>query len=253
MTNALQVFNYDGTKIRVIEKDGTAWFVAKDVCDVLGLRNARKAVSELYDSEKATVTISYGSQNRHVNIINEPALYKLIFKSRKSEAQKFQDWIFYDVLPDIHKYGVYMSDKAKELYKTSPETITQLLDSYVAQNKALQAQIDSMRANAKLGEIMLALPGTICFGEAAKIYRQQGFDIGRNRLIRLCVDLGWLCKQECQRYKPSQKGIEKGVVNTELDANGCIRITSRPMLTSKGVNELYKVLLIAERPIEALF
>ena len=97
------------------------WFVAKDVCDILELKNSRKAVRELYDNEK-DVTKSYtpgGMQD--MTIINEPGLYKLIFKSRKAEAKQFQDWVFYEVLPDIRKHGMYMSDKLRDAAKVNPE------------------------------------------------------------------------------------------------------------------------------------
>ena len=94
------------------------WFVAKDVCDVLGLKNSRKAVSSLDDDEKNTVTISYGNENQHGNpnftIVNEPGLYRLIFKSRKAEAKQFTRWVTHEVLPDIRKHGMYMSDKLQE-------------------------------------------------------------------------------------------------------------------------------------------
>ena len=256
ITNSLQIFDYNGVKIRTVIQDGQIWFVAKDVCNVLGLKNSRKAVSELYDNDKG-VTISYTpGGNQEMTTVNEPGLYKLIFKSRKAEAKNFQDWVFYKVLPDINKYGMYLSDKTQELYKNGSENFKQLLDKYVIEHEkvlSLQAKIDKMTSKAVLGNMVLALPGAICFGEAAKFYKQRGFDIGRNKLIRLCVDLGWLCKQKCQLYKPTQKGIEKGVVNIEVDANGCVRFTNRPMLTPKGFQELYNVLLITERPIEFLF
>ena len=83
------------------------WLVAKDVCDVLGIVNARDAVSELDDDEKADVAITDGSQIRHYNAVSEPGLYKLTFKSRKEEAKKFTRWVTHEVLPQIRKTGSY--------------------------------------------------------------------------------------------------------------------------------------------------
>ena len=101
MSSSIQLFNYGGNKIRTVIQNNEVWFVAKDVCDVLGLKNSRKAVNELYDNEKG-VTNSYTPGGKQgMTIINEPGLYKLIFKSRKDEAKNFQDWVFYEVLPDI--------------------------------------------------------------------------------------------------------------------------------------------------------
>ena len=258
MNNSLKVFDYNGAKVRTVMQDGEAWFIAKDVCDVLGLKQVSRALQGLNKNDSRLLKVTHpqnSAKTLEVNAVNEPGIYKLIFKSRKPEAEQFQEWVFHEVLPDINKYGMYLSDKAQELYHNNFENFKQLLDKYIAEHEkvlSLQAKIDAMTPKAVLGDMVLALPGSICFGEATKFYRQRGLDIGRNRLIRLCVDLGWLCKQKCQLYKPSQKGIEKGVVNIEVDANGCVRFTDRPMLTSKEVQELYNVLLLTQRPIEFL-
>ncbi len=255
MDNSLQIFNYNGTKIRTVEKDGQAWFIAKDVCNVLEISKYRDAITKLDDDERVSVKMDTLGGEQIMTAISESGVYFLAFRSNKPEAKAFARWVRKEVLPDIHKHGMYLSPEAREAAIVNPETFNAVVKAYVAEHDkvlSLQAKIDAMTPKAVLGDMVLALPGAICFGEAAKFYRQRGLDIGRNRLIHLCVDLGWLCKQKCQLYKPSQKGIEKGVVNIEIDANGCIRFTDRPMLTSKGVQELYKVLLITQRPIEFL-
>lgn len=114
----LQLFNYGDNHIRAINQDGEFWFVAKDICDVLEIKNSRDAVNELYDNEKNTVAITDGNRgNPNTTVINEPGLYKLIFKSRKTEAKKFQDWIFYEVLPSLRKTGSY-SIRARKMLTT---------------------------------------------------------------------------------------------------------------------------------------
>ena len=85
-TSSIQLFEYEGAEVRTVLIDGEAWFVAKDVCDILGLSNAREAVSVLDDDEKNTVRISDGIQGRgnpNVNVISEPAVYKLVFRSQR--------------------------------------------------------------------------------------------------------------------------------------------------------------------------
>jgi len=126
--NELQPFNYGNSQVRVIERNGEFWFVAKDVCDILDIKNARDAINELYDNEKNPVAITDGNQNQrgnpNFNVINEPALYKLIFKSRKPEAKKFQDWVFYDILPTLRKQGTYTmgTRQRKELTGKATDT-----------------------------------------------------------------------------------------------------------------------------------
>ena len=97
------------TTIRTIkDSDDKIWFVAKDVCDVLGLGNARQAISSLDDDEKNTVTINDGNRgNPNMNCVNESGLYTLIFQSRKPEARKFRKWVTNEVLPTLRKKGRY--------------------------------------------------------------------------------------------------------------------------------------------------
>jgi prophage antirepressor-like protein len=110
--NELTIFLFqENREVRTLERDGEPWFVAKDVCDILGLENARKAISDFPDDERANVTSSdvknLDIPNRGVNIINEPGLYRLIFQSRKPEAAAFKRWVFHEVLPAIRRNGVY--------------------------------------------------------------------------------------------------------------------------------------------------
>ena len=109
----LQIFKYQSdeerlfNEITTLEIDGDVWFVAKDVCGALDIKNARDAVSALDDDEKLTSVIPTAGQNRTVNLINESGLYALIFKSRKKSAQNFRKWITKEVIPSIRKRGYY--------------------------------------------------------------------------------------------------------------------------------------------------
>ena len=116
MTNALQVFNYKAKEVRTTIIDGEIWFVAKDVCDVLEIKNARDAVSMLDDDEKMTVDNSDGHSGQRggaqsYNVINEAGLYALVFRSNKPEAKEFSRWVRHDVLPSIRQTGSYAAHK----------------------------------------------------------------------------------------------------------------------------------------------
>jgi len=105
----LKVFEYENEQeIRTIEIDGEIWWVASDICKVLGLSNSREAISNLDDDEKDDVSIADTiGRKQKMNIINEPGLYRLIFKSIKPEAKKFKRWILHEVIPQIRKTGAY--------------------------------------------------------------------------------------------------------------------------------------------------
>jgi anti-repressor protein len=116
--NELTVFKFEEkTEVRTLERDGETWWVAKDVCDILGIENARDAIANFPENERSTVAISDGTSplggNPNVNIVNEQGLYRLVFKSRKPEAERFKTWVFTEVLPSIRKKGYYELQKLK--------------------------------------------------------------------------------------------------------------------------------------------
>ena len=94
--------------VRVVEKDGEPWFVAKDVCEALDLDNVGQALSSLDDDEKNTIIINEGIPgNPNRAIVSESGLYSLILRSRKPESKTFKRWIVREVIPTIRKTGAY--------------------------------------------------------------------------------------------------------------------------------------------------
>lgn len=115
-TNTPVIYQFNDKEFRLIEKDGEPWFIASDVCDILGLENVSKALNGLDDDEKADITISEVSsngvkQNRKRAIINEPGYYSLILRSRKPEAKAFKRLVTHEILPSIRKTGSYGTPK----------------------------------------------------------------------------------------------------------------------------------------------
>ena len=105
---AFQVFRFkDAFPVRIADRNGDPWFIAADVCKALDLVNPRKAVTQLDEDERATVTFSDGGQPRKFNIISESGLYALIIRSSKPAAREFRKWITAEVLPAIRKNGAY--------------------------------------------------------------------------------------------------------------------------------------------------
>ncbi|WP_144468656.1 BRO-N domain-containing protein [Bacillus pumilus] len=113
MNHFEKVFDYKGNNVRTFMRDEEFWFVAKDVCDVLGMTDGRKSVNLLDNDERNTVpVIDVLGRSQKTLIINEPGLYTLILKSRKPEAKQFKRWVTHDVLPTIRKSGIYVSEDA---------------------------------------------------------------------------------------------------------------------------------------------
>lgn len=96
--------------------NGKEWFLAKDVCDILGFKNCRSALKKLDDDEKLMIEIFRTGQTRKMNFINESGLYHLIFKSRKIKAKKVFNWATDELLPSNLKIGASkMSFRLKKM------------------------------------------------------------------------------------------------------------------------------------------
>ena len=111
MSNALQVFDFENKNIRVVMKDDNPWWVAKDVCDVLGLVNPSETLKALDEDELTSETLRSGGQGREMRLVSESGVYALIFRSNKPEAKRFRKWVTSEVLPQIRRTGRYTLGK----------------------------------------------------------------------------------------------------------------------------------------------
>ena len=263
MDKALQVFKYNGKELRTTEQNGGIWFVAKDICDMLGHTNARKAVKSLDSDEKMTVTNSYSHSGQRggaqfITFVNEPGMYKLIFKSRKAEAKEFTRWVTHEVLPQIRQHGMYLTDKVAETAAMNPTAFDELLARYVKECKRsqeLQERLEADRAFTNLGHVVLALPGSMTVQAAVHFLAQYGFDVGQNRLFKRCREEGFLCKRKGRQYnQPTQKAIERGLFASEISGGfrPIAMVTPKGLsyLTEKFAGETYPLLLMMEAPEE---
>ena len=130
MKNKLMIFENEAFgKVRTLNLNGEPWFVAVDVCSVLDLSNPTIAVSRLDEDERAKFNL--GRQG-DATIVNEPGLYTLVLGSRKPEAKAFKRWITHEVLPNIRKHGVYITDEKLKLFAEHPELLDALMKSLYA-------------------------------------------------------------------------------------------------------------------------
>ena len=100
---------YKNSPVRIVEKGGEPWFVAKDVCDILALGNPRSSIALLDEDERGVHSMDTPSGKQEMGIISEAGLYSLILRSRKPEAKAFKRWVTHKVLPSIRKTGAYLS------------------------------------------------------------------------------------------------------------------------------------------------
>ena len=244
MSNEIQRFDFKGAALRTLtDKAGEPWFVAKDVCDILGLENSRKATAELDSDEKNTVTISDGiAGNPNKTIISEPGLYRLVMKSRKSEAKEFQRWVTHEVLPQIRKTGGYIPTTDAD------DDMTILAKAVMIGQRTMEAQkeriaeqsehIKALEPKARFADAVAASDGTCLIGELAKMLRQNGLDIGQNRLFEILRQDGYLGKAGSNRNVPTQRAMDLGLFRIKETAvthsDGHVTINRTAKVTGKG-------------------
>lgn len=248
MNNEIQKFDFKGSSLRTLtDEAGEPWFVAKDVCDILGMSNPSMAVTALDKDEVAQIDPKdyLGSENRSnqaVNIVSEPGLYKLIMRSRKPEAKEFQRWVTHEVLPSIRKTGGYIptseSDSDEDIMARAVLVAQKTIERKNQQLQAKDAQIKVLEPKARFADAVAASDGTCLVGELAKMLRQNGMDIGQNRLFRLLQADGYLGKSGSNRNVPTQRAMDLGLFRiketTVTHADGHTTVSRTPKVTGKG-------------------
>ena len=247
--NELSIFNYGQNEVRTVQVDGEPWFVAKDVCDVLGISNVSDTLSKvLDDDEKGVDSIYTPGGNQQVSIVNEPGLYSLILRSRKPEAKTFKRWITHEVLPTIRKTnGVYLSQQKAEEILQDPDLIiglAQQVKELRAKTEHQQKQIEADRPKTIFADAVSTSHTTILVGELAKLLHQNGIEIGQNRLFEWLRNNGYLIKRKGADWNmPTQRSMELGLFQikerTINEPSGSVRITKTVKVT--GAGQLYFV------------
>ena len=238
----IQIFNYNSVEVRTIQKDGEPWFVLRDVCNVLGLGTPARVAERLDPDEvsQTHITDSMGRQ-QETTIINESGLYNVILRSDKPEAKPFRKWVTSEVLPTIRRHGMYATPDTVEKMLADPDTTIKLLETIKqerAARLALEAQAEADKPKIIFADAVSASHTSILVGDLAKLLRQNGVEIGQNRLFRFLREKGYLCSQGERYNLPTQRSMDRGwfqVKETTINQpNGSVRITRTVKVTGKG-------------------
>ena len=267
---AIKIFeNAQFGQIRTsVAESGEPLFCLADVCRVLDLSNPRDVKRRL--NQRGVCTTDTPTYNQHgalvmqqLNFINEPNLYKCIFQSRKKEAEQFQDWVCGEVLPSIRKSGGYMVARVDETPEqimaraliVAQETISRQKAAVAAAEKratVLEATTKQMtvQINGLETKNKELLPGatfakavetsehSILIGELARIIKQNGVEIGQNRLFQWLRENGFLYKKGELYNQPTQWAMEMGLFEIKKTVftkpSGDSIVTTTTKVTGKG-------------------
>lgn len=244
MSNEIQQFDFEGAALRTLTaENGEPWFVAKDVCDVLELSNVGQALARLDDDEKSSITLNDGTPgNPNKAIVSESGLYALVLASRKPEAHEFKRWVTHEVLPQIRRTGGYIhttdTDSDEDILAKAVLVAQKTIEHKNRQIAEKDAQIKALEPKALFADAVAASDGTCLVGELAKMLRQNGLNIGQNRLFRLLRDDGFFGRSGSNRNVPTQKAMDLGLFRIKetvvTHSDGHVTISRTPKVTGKG-------------------
>jgi len=122
-------FKYEDRAVRTVLIEETPWFIAKDVCDILGIQNYRDTLAkQIPENEKGVDTIYTPGGKQKLLTVNEPDLYRLVFQSRKPEAEKFKTWVFTEVLPSIRRTGMFLPEGMNEMIRRTVKDVATAME-----------------------------------------------------------------------------------------------------------------------------
>ncbi|WP_059104282.1 phage antirepressor [Shouchella shacheensis] len=166
MEQVERIFMYHAQKVRTVVKGGEVWFVARDVCHVLGLARTNSVLRKIGPNQKGKHRMLTLGGSQELSIINEAGLYKLTFRSNKPEAERFTDWVTEEVLPSIRKHGAYDAREREERPSYAIDDAIERAKRWVWE----QEQIVASREKASYAERILLAPTTLTVTQIAKEY-----------------------------------------------------------------------------------
>ena len=250
MDSNLQLFAFEGSQVRALEIKNEPWFVGKDVAEILGYAEPRRAVIQHVDKEdrKSLGRKDWGDlcPNLWANpydftnkaVVNESGVYALIFGSKMPNAKRFKHWVTSEVLPAIRKHGAYMTDEKAFNVVHNKNGLADLLQQAADQLKQKDIQIEEMKPKAMLADAITASETSILVGEMAKILKNDGVNTGQNRFFKWLRENGYLIKRKGTDYNmPTQKSMNLKLFEikerTIVDGNST-RIVKTPKITGNG-------------------
>ena len=239
--NELQVFNNNEFgQLRTINIDGKDYFVGKDIALALGYKNTNDAISRHCKGVVKHEGLKINGSE--VALITEGDIYRLITHSKLPTAEKFEEWVFDEVLPSIRKHGMYATENTIDNILNDPDFGIRLLTELKeekAKRKAVEEENKNNKPKVIFADAVVTSQTSILVGELAKILKQNDIEIGEKRLFKWLRDNGYLIKRNGSDYNmPTQKSVDLGVIEIKERAinnpDGSVRVTKTPKVTGKG-------------------
>lgn len=264
--NKLQIFNSpEFGQVRMIVEDDKILFCASDVASALKYSNISKAINDHCPHiTKRYIGVETGTkadgtpaiQNVQMNFIPEGDIYRLVVRSKLPTAIKFEGWVFDDIIPSIRKHGGYLTPAKIEEVLSNPDTIIKLateLKQERAKRIEHEQKIEADKPKVLFAEAVETAKSSILVGELAKLIKQNGIDIGQQRLFNFMRENGYLIKQKGSAYNmPTQKSMNLGLFEIKertINHSDHVEIVKTPKVTGKG--QIYFINMFAKNKMTA--
>lgn len=230
-----------GKQFRIYGDVENPLFLAKEVAEWIEHSNSRMMLQGVDEDEKVVRNVYTLGGNQEQWFLTEDGMYEVLMQSRKPIAKQFKKEVK-NILRTIRKHGVYMTEATIEKTLTDPDFIiglaTKLKEEKLARSEA-EKKIEVMKPKVLFADAVEASSSSVLVGELAKILKQNGVDIGQNRLFEWLRENGYLIRKRGEsRNLPTQKSMDTGLFEikkrTINNPDGSIRTTSTPKVTGKG-------------------
>ena len=227
MSNLPQIYeNENFGQIRVIMKDDEPWFVAKDVCECLGIDQS-SGIRNLDDDEKGLHTVQTPGGPQNLSAISESGLYSCILRSRKPEARAFKRWVTHDVIPSIRKTGSYSINQDSYL-KPMLEDLNRKIDQ-------MAIAFEEMKPKAIFYDAVTENENLYDMKKTVKVLKEKGYNIGRNQLFKLLRDRHILMIDN----EPYQRYVNMDLFKMVIDKHS---LNVKTVATTKGLQYIKRLL-----------
>lgn len=262
MANEIQIFeNPEFGTVRTVMVDGEPWFVGKDVAEVMGYRNTRKALTDHVDDEDkldgVTIRDSMGREQSPV-FINESGLYSLVLSSKLPTAKQFKRWVTNEVLPSIRKHGAYMTKETLTESLARPENLMVILQTLLEEqkkNEVLTSKVEQDKPKVAFAEAVYDCDNLISVADLAKLVHANGVNIGQKRMYDYLRDEGFLCKRIGEDWNtPLQRYLDMGlfaVKEYSYPTRNGWGVSKTTKITGKGQTYLVNYILARKDDINA--
>lgn len=195
----LQPFDFSGRQVRVVtDEHGQPWFLGADVCAVLDISNSSMAIGRLAADERSTLNSAEGGPARL--LVSEAGLYRLIFTSRKPEAEAFRRWVTHEVLPAIRRTGTYaLAPRPAELTRADLARMVLAAEEELAVVSAALTAAEPAIAYHDRFVASDDIETIKAWGTHFGLTEPQAFDLLRDRKIiyRQCIGERWSRSRQC--------------------------------------------------------